>query len=127
MALMPHELLNSEYTQSGAPTKLLFPLGTFAQTIGLSGHSKLGRARALQRCDSPFIFPKAMKTQSQPRNVLATLRLTLQRLDRTGDFSSPSLADLRRILLERIAELEATERLRALQPILKTGKAGRAI
>ena len=68
-----------------------------------------------------------MKTQSQPRDVLATLRLTLQRLDRTGDFSSPSLADLRRILLKRIAELEATDRLRALQPILKTENTGRAI
>lgn len=54
-----------------------------------------------------------MKTQSHHRNVLATLRLTLQRLERTGDFSSPTIAELRRVLLERIAELEVTERLRA--------------
>jgi hypothetical protein len=59
-----------------------------------------------------------MKSQPGPRDVLANLRLTLQRLDLTGDFTHPTIADLRRILLERIAELEATEGLRA-----KTAKA----
>jgi len=54
-----------------------------------------------------------MKTQSQPGNVLTTLRLTLERLEQTGDFSSPSIVDLRRILLERVRELEAMEGLRA--------------
>lgn len=48
-----------------------------------------------------------MKTQAQPRDVLAELRQTLWRLDRTGDFSSPSISGLRRIIAKRIAELEA--------------------
>jgi hypothetical protein len=73
---------------------------------------KLGDgSRALQRCDALFIIPKgrAMKTQTQPRNVLAELRCILARLDRTGDLSSPSIANLRFILLERINELEANK------------------
>jgi hypothetical protein len=47
-----------------------------------------------------------MKTQAEPRDVLAQLRQTLWRLDRTGDLTSPSIADLRRIISKRIAELE---------------------
>ena len=50
-----------------------------------------------------------MKTQSQPRDVLAELRLTLGRLNRTGDFSHPTIANLRRIIVQRIAELESAE------------------
>ena len=47
------------------------------------------------------------KTQkAQPGHVLAQLRQTLWRLDRTGDLTSPSIADLRRIIANRIAELE---------------------
>jgi len=41
------------------------------------------------------------------RDKLEQLRLTLERLDRTGDLTSPSVAALRRIILDRIAELEA--------------------
>jgi hypothetical protein len=41
------------------------------------------------------------------RDKLEQLRLTLERLDRTGDLTSPSVAGLRRIILDRIAELEA--------------------
>jgi hypothetical protein len=45
-------------------------------------------------------------SNNEPRDVLAELRLTLGRLDRTGDITSPSLANLRRIIVKRIAELE---------------------
>ena len=67
---------------------------------------------AIHRGSDPLIIPKvkAMKTQTQPRNVLAELRLTLGRLNRTGDFSHPTIANLRRILVQRIAELESAER-----------------
>ena len=41
------------------------------------------------------------------RNMLEQLRLTLERLDRAGDMTSPTILDLRRIILDRIAELEA--------------------
>jgi hypothetical protein len=44
-----------------------------------------------------------------PRDVLKNLRLALERLERTGDLQSPSIADLRRIITQRIAELEALE------------------
>jgi hypothetical protein len=54
-----------------------------------------------------------MRTQSQPRNSLTTLRLSLKRLEQIGDFSSPSLAELRRVLLGRKKDLEARERLTA--------------
>jgi hypothetical protein len=54
-----------------------------------------------------------MKNPSSTADLLMRLRLTLSRLDRTGDLKSPSIADLRRILLERILDLEAAERVRA--------------
>lgn len=41
------------------------------------------------------------------RDALAQLRLALHRLDRTGDLNAHSQADHRRILVARIAELEA--------------------
>jgi hypothetical protein len=41
------------------------------------------------------------------RDTLQELRLKLERLERTGDLTSPSIADLKRIVLARIAELEA--------------------
>jgi hypothetical protein len=45
-------------------------------------------------------------TPGPQRDKLKQLRLTLERLDRTGDITSPSVAALRRITLDRIAELE---------------------
>jgi hypothetical protein len=44
---------------------------------------------------------------SLPRKTLVELRLTLQRLERTGDMKSPSIAGLKRIVMDRITELEA--------------------
>jgi hypothetical protein len=41
------------------------------------------------------------------RDTLADLRLTLERLEQAGDASSPTLADLKRIVHERITKLEA--------------------
>ena len=40
------------------------------------------------------------------RDELEHLRLKLERLDRTGDLTSPSVAALRRIILDRIGEIE---------------------
>jgi hypothetical protein len=41
------------------------------------------------------------------RDTLADLRLALERLEQAGDASSPTLADLKRIVHERITKLEA--------------------
>jgi len=41
------------------------------------------------------------------RDTLADLRLTLELLEQAGDASSPTLADLKRIVHERITKLEA--------------------
>jgi hypothetical protein len=46
---------------------------------------------------------------SPPRRTLTELRFTLGRLERTGDPNSPSIANLRRIVLAQIAELEAAK------------------
>ncbi len=47
-------------------------------------------------------------------DCLTNLRLSLQMLEKTGDLSSPSIADLRRILLNRIAELKVVPKLAVL-------------
>ena len=45
-------------------------------------------------------------TRATPRDTLEQLRLALHRLDRTGNLTAPSQADLRRILVARIADLD---------------------
>ncbi len=44
-----------------------------------------------------------------PQDTLEQLQLTLERLERTGDPTAPSIAGLKRIDLTRIAELEEAE------------------
>lgn len=45
--------------------------------------------------------------QTAPRDTLEQLRLALCRLDKAGDCTAPGQADLRQILVDRVAELEA--------------------
>lgn len=54
-----------------------------------------------------MIFHKP--SRATPRDTLEQVRLALHRLDRTGDLKAASQADLRRILVARITELEAAE------------------
>ena len=57
------------------------------------------------------------KTMSSEQYV-ESLRLTLERLERNGDFSSPRIAKLRDTLLHRICELEESIR----ENVLISGK-----
>jgi hypothetical protein len=59
---------------------------------------------------SSLCYMASRYSNNEPRDVLALLRQTLVRLDRTGDSASPSIVDLRRIIVERIAELETAVR-----------------
>jgi hypothetical protein len=88
------------------------------QKIPLSGsltqtnHSELvgGGEEALYHCAASLRIAMASRprgSNNKPRDVLEELRQTLGRLDRTGDSASPSIAHLRRIIADRIAELEA--------------------
>jgi hypothetical protein len=43
-----------------------------------------------------------------PKQYVESLHLTLERLDRTGDFNSPWIANLRDSLVQRIAEQEGS-------------------
>jgi len=51
--------------------------------------------------------------QTRPDNTLGNLRTVLAALDRTGDFSLSSIAELRRILAERVFALERLEEIRS--------------
>ena len=46
-------------------------------------------------------------------DAVAELRAKLQRLEETGDPASPTIADLKRIVLQRIAEIELSEEVTA--------------
>ena len=60
-------------------------------------------------------FPMGPTTSNYRRSgtSLESLRTVLKALDRTGDFSLPSIVELRRILAERVFAMERLEEIRS--------------
>jgi hypothetical protein len=64
-----------------------------------------------------------------PKQYVDSLHLTLERLDRTADFNSPWIANLRDILVQRIAEQEGStiENVLVSGTLTKSGAVARCI
>ena len=64
-----------------------------------------------------------------PKQYVDSLHLTLERLDRTADFNSPWVVNLRDILVQRIAEQEgsAVENVLVSGTLTKSGAVARCI
>ena len=64
-----------------------------------------------------------------PKQYVDSLHLTLERLDRTGDFNFPWIANLRDLLVQRIAEQEGSivENVLVSGTLSKSGAVARCI
>jgi hypothetical protein len=73
---------------------------------------------------NPSKKPKKQTSDARAMNSrrhldrIATLRLSLQSLDKEGDLNTPSVAKLRQIIQDRIAKLEQSPRLQLTAPVL---------
>jgi hypothetical protein len=53
---------------------------------------------------------QALKGQRTFDKSLANLRTILEALDRAGDFTNPSIVNLRKLIVERVSSLEMSEK-----------------